>query len=252
MPRSFFHLLTQVGTNDTYDDAVANAHTATAESQENLEDFLNIGLLTQLKDLKGLSNWYDVNTKTLEQLALVPTTDEVCRILYEKHSTTLSTGASAANTSINTWLSGEGITTFIDEADGTQAGYLASLTKGDAAAEGGLNKVAITDANNDPIEDNAGNPVYAYIVTDNLTTPTATSIYYYSMVGETETPYTFAADTSIKLYVPRQYAIKDMPRNAIVDVAPLVAGLAEEANIGSSTFTEQNFVTNEATVTANL
>lgn len=255
MPRSYLELLNQVGANVTYDDAVANAHdVGTVEAQTNLEDFINIGVLTQFKDIKGTTNWFDNTTKTIEQLAAQPTTDELYHILYiEETGGLLSTGAAASSTNITAWWGTASVTgTLIDEAVTNSEGILASITKGDIAGEGGYNKVAIWDSNNDPIEDNQGNPVYAYLVVDDVGAPTAYTLYYYSLQGSTEVAYTFATDTSIKVFLSRQYMLKNLPRNALIQSNPMVSGLAEEANIGNSVFTEDNFVVDEATITANL
>lgn len=105
------------------------------------------------------------------------------------------------------------------------------------------------DGTNDPIDDGAGNQVKAFLIVDNLATPTYERFYYYSVVSDVVTPHDLTSQ-DIEAFVWKQYKYLTLPRN--LDTQLVHSNLAEEVNIGDRTYSQDFVLTDKESITSSL
>jgi len=265
MGRSLLKIDTQVDGPKTFDDAFANAHTVgVAESTTQVLGTFQHVLMTNLKDLKGTPNWYDTGSSDIEELYNRPdlsTTAIVTPVIL----------AGIASGTSNVLLLGANLTgnaALVD--DDASINHILAYGSDSTGTQKTKTRVLILNAStNDPIEDGAGNEVYAEMelrthpdtnLTETnfpITAVDGTSNYqfklhFYSDVAGTPTAHTFGSSVSIDLYYRKQLSYGTADKFYSVDGVSQYTDSANEVNIGNLTYTEQNEVTNGETVTASL
>jgi len=247
MARSLLKQLEAIKGSVTYSQAVASVHTVgVAEAQVTAEGHFNV-MRTLLQDIVGLTNWYDEPNETMEELFNRPSPGTQTRVTLQQHGSAV---AVTAGSSLD--VTAQSFGTLADEA-GTAEGVLASVTKGDAVDEGGKNIVqAIDSTTGDPYETD-GKRVFGYLVVDSIGTPTAQTIYWYTKTGAgAETAFTFVDTPTLVLYVRRRYTSVSVPEDYGISDVPVFHNIAEDANIGNRLYSEDNFVTDDETITSSI
>jgi hypothetical protein len=246
--------LYNIAGSSVYDDEIVDANTVgVAEAQTRLEGDLNI-IRTHLKGILGETNWYDAPGASLSNLKSRVEAFEDQTILAYVYSSVSSPKAlvNAQNyIDIHTEMIG---VDFKDEAFlVTNLGILASVTKGATANTGDLNKVSLSYSGaNDPIDDGLGNQVYGYLVVDALDSAsrTSTKIYLYSDIDGTETSWSANNTNNVNIYLTNRSLLSNFDEKTFLH--PMYFDVAQEVNIGSLLYTEDNFISDRETITSSL
>ena len=233
----------------TYDDAISNADTqAVAENAANLEYDLNINR-THFKLVKGTTHWYDNVPITLTDAKNQLDTINAVTRLRQVQLASISSGA-ANNVDVSS-LNITSIASYTDE-NSAVVGILASTTKGDAANEGGKNRIEILNANGDQLDDGNGNTVFGYLVVDDLATPTSELVYFYSANGAgVETAYTFSTAEDIYIFIRERKIFSNMDEDYALN-SVVFSNSPEEINIGGRTYTIDFVVTDKESSTSSI
>ncbi len=269
MVRSLLKIATQVDGPKLFDDGVTSAHTAgVAESTSiQLQAWIEAGILTQLKDLKGTANWYDDTTSDLETLAGATTTRPwVCDVgLLSQASGTGSSLLLATNLTGNAALAAD---------DASVANYIIAHGSDSTGAALTNTRVQILETStNNQISDNDdttdSNEVYGElelrtdadanvleatfpVVAFDGTSDFQLRVNFFSDINNVKTAYTFPSGKTIDIYYRLQTTLQDADKFCTVNGSAGVVDSASEINIGVLTFTNDFDVTDNTTVTANL
>jgi len=248
MARSFLKQLEAIRASVTYDDLISSVHTGgVAEAQVTALGDFNV-IRSLIRDIVDpASDWFVTPAESILDLAARPDPSTIRVLDYVQHGVSQATG-----TGSSTDVTAQAFGILADEA-GTDKGVLASTTIGDIAGEGGKNRIDIVDASTgDPVDDDDGNRVYGYLFVDSIASPTDKDIFWYSEVGGTETSHSFASTRTVILTCRKRFTLDDVPETFALSGTNLVDNLSQEVDLGDLNYTEDNFVTDGATFTANV
>lgn len=176
-----------------YDDAIASANTVgVAEAQTNLEGDLNV-LRTLMKDLLGVTNWYDAPSISLGDMAGK-------FFILDYHAAALTNVTIAAGNSTNAF------DTAIKAITGHANGAGNSTTEGVILSSTKSYQLDVRDnATQNPFDDGNGNQVYGRLTW----ATTEYVVNWFSMVAGTETAYAFAGSEDVdvsQVLVSKEFA----------------------------------------------
>jgi len=202
MAKSLLDQLNQVSASVTYDDLVASPHTsAVSEGQTHVEGDLNV-IRTNMKDLKGTTNWYDDVTMNVDDIGKK-------QFIYRRHEAGFDTIVLSGGNTNNFDSAIKGIS-------GHNNGAGDSVTDGVIVNSTLAHKLRLrSSTTNDPFDSSTDDEVYGrltwsgseYIVT-----------FYYDNDG-VETAYSFSPQVSADMaliLVSENFA--DLPWSQFQDV----------------------------------